>query len=111
MASGIQLSGFLFLTGALACTADLGVEPICSRFDYDERLLAKTMRLENSMEDIMNRVAKIEAAQEEAKENKGKITSIFNLLDCFFFFFFFFFYENFVFIKLYNLYIVYQFKF
>ena len=59
-------------------------EPACSRFDYDEKLLAKTVRLEASvdgltetvskvqerLDDIVNRVERIEVTLGEVETKK-----------------------------------------
>lgn len=48
-------------------------EPVCSRFDYDERILAKTIRLEMTIEDLMT---KCETSARESEALKKKIMEI-----------------------------------
>ena len=46
----------LFLHTVLQCNATS--EPACSKFDYEEKLLAKTIRLENTVDDLIKTVTK-----------------------------------------------------
>ena len=82
MSTDIRIFGLLFLCWALACRAtDMKLEPACSIFEYEEKLLAKIMRLEGrideigdrltAMEDIGDRLTGIETALEALQREKG----------------------------------------
>lgn len=59
------------LVGMVHCTS--ASEPVCSSFDYDERILAKTIRLEVTLADLM---AKTEISLRESEALKKKITEM-----------------------------------
>ena len=63
-----------FLTGTVHCKRES--EPACSTFDYEEKLLAKSIRLENTVEDLASRLIKAEKALEESEALNSKITDI-----------------------------------
>ena len=63
---------FVVLMRAFVSRADYLLEPACSRFDYDEKVLAKIMRLEDTVADLVNRVAKVETTLNEAA-NKNEV--------------------------------------
>ena len=82
MPTVIEVFGFVFVSQALTCWAELGFEPVCSKFDYEEKLLAKTMGLENRIDEIGERVTRIESLLEAQQEKKSKLTLLL-LLCCF----------------------------
>ena len=55
---------------ALACRADSKLEPVCAKFEYGEKLLAITMRLEGRIYEIGNRVTRVESIIENLQQNK-----------------------------------------
>ena len=57
----------LFLLGFTFCFGD--IEPACSKFDYEEKILAKTIRLEYTVDDLAKRLTKVEGALEETATN------------------------------------------
>ena len=57
---------------ACVTRADYLLEPACSKFDYDEKVLAKIMRLEETVTDLVNRVTKMETTPNEAA-NKNEV--------------------------------------
>ena len=54
------LSTLILLATSLLTT--LGTEQVCSSYDYEEKLLAKTIRLENTIEDLMNKTTEMETS-------------------------------------------------
>ena len=56
-------------------------EPACSRFDYEEKLLAKTIRLEISMQDILKSVSDVQTTMVDFDNFKSKMTGIEARLD------------------------------
>ena len=62
------LSPFVVSAVALVCGADFRIEPVCSKFDYEEKLFAKTMRLENTMDTLVSRVTNIETTLKHLEE-------------------------------------------
>ena len=60
-----------FLAGFINCFALL--EPACPRFDYEEKLLAKTIRLEISVEGLTESVTKVELAQQSFEDLASKV--------------------------------------
>ena len=83
MSTTIKVLSFLVLSWAFACLTAARLEPTCSTFDYEEKLLAKTMRLESRIEEIGDRLAAlekigdrlsdIESGLEEIQRDKGKV--------------------------------------
>ena len=63
---------FVVLMRSFVSSADNLLKPICSKFDYDEKVLAKIMRLEDTVADLINRVAKVETTLNEAA-NKNEV--------------------------------------
>ena len=51
-------------------------EPACSRFDYEEKLLAKTIRLEVTVEDLTESVTKFELTQQALEVLANKVDKI-----------------------------------
>ena len=48
-------------------------EPACSKFDYEEKLLAKTIRLENTVDDLAKTVTNVQAELTEYQTNRKEI--------------------------------------
>ena len=81
MSTTIKVLSFLVLSWAFACLTAARLEPTCSTFDYEEKLLTKTMRLESRIEEIDDRLAAlekigdrlsdIESGLEEIQRDKG----------------------------------------
>ena len=63
---------FVVLMRAFVSSADYLLKPACSKFDYDEKVLAKIMRLEDTVTDLVNRVTKVETTLNEAA-NKNEV--------------------------------------
>ena len=63
---------FVVLIRACVTHADHLLEPACSKFDYDEKVLAKIMRLEDTVTDLVNRVTIVETTLNEAA-NKNEV--------------------------------------
>ena len=62
---------FLLLKWSLVCgAANSGFEPGCSKYDFEEKLFAKTIRLDSTLGDLVKRVT----ALEEASLSNGNIT-------------------------------------
>ena len=74
MDNTILLLFAVFLTGTVHCTRES--EVACSKFDYEEKLLAKSIRLENTVDDLASRLRKAEKALEESEALNSKITDI-----------------------------------
>ena len=53
-------------------------EPACSRFDYEEKLLAKTIRLEVTVEDLVKRVTQTETTLKNYEEKTGMYVWVIN---------------------------------
>ena len=64
---------FVVLMRACVFRADLLLEPACSKFDYDEKVLAKVMRLEETITDLVNRVTNMETTLNE-NSNKNEVS-------------------------------------
>ena len=60
MSTTIEVHSFYFVLWASSCLIAAGFEPSCSKFDYEEKLLAKTMRLESRIEEISDRLVAVE---------------------------------------------------
>ena len=71
MATAINVIGFLLLSLAKSCRAGAGLEPVCSKFEYEEKLLAKTMRLESKIDGLEDRVSGIESILAALLQEKG----------------------------------------
>ena len=63
---------FVVLMRAFVSSADYLLKPVCSKFDYDEKVLAKIMRLGDTVADLVNRVTKLETTLNEAA-NKNEV--------------------------------------
>ena len=64
---------FVVLMRAFVSSADYLLKPACSKFDYDEKVLAKIMRLEDTVTDLVNRVTKMETTPNE-NSNKNEVS-------------------------------------
>ena len=87
MATTINVFGFLLLSLAKSCRAGAGLEPVCSKFEYEEKLLAKTMRLESKVDGLEDRVSGIESMLEALQQEKGMSYFIYQYDECLLFFF------------------------
>ena len=47
-------------------------EPICSKFDYEEKLLAKTIRLENTVNDLVKTVTHVQTGLADCQTDRQK---------------------------------------
>ena len=61
----------LFFHTVLQCNAT--TEPACSKFDYEEKLLAKTIRLENTVDDLVKTVSHVQTGLAECQIDKKEI--------------------------------------
>ena len=53
----LLFSTLVFL--AVSFPTSLGTETACSAFDYEEKMLTKTIRLENALEDLINKTTEM----------------------------------------------------
>ena len=70
MSTTIKVLSFLVISCAFACLTAARLEPTCSTFDYEEKLLTKTMRLESRIEETDDRLAAIEKIGERLSDIK-----------------------------------------
>ena len=61
---------FLVLRSVLNCKPTS--EPIYSKFDYEEKLLAKTIRLENTVDDLVKTVTHVQTGLAECQADRQK---------------------------------------
>ena len=63
----------LLLYSAMQTECIASSEPACSKFDYEEKLLAKTIRLENTVDDVSKTLAQVQTGLTECKTERKEI--------------------------------------
>ena len=71
------MMGFSYMMIAIflhtVCHCYASSEPACSKFDYEEKLLAKTIRLENTVDDVVENVAKVQTELSECQADRKEM--------------------------------------
>ena len=70
MRISLYLVLIIVLCSALVCKC---AEPACSKFDYEEKLLAKTIRLEVTVEDLVKTVTQVQTGLAKCESRRNEM--------------------------------------